>query len=1020
MNNLLKPNEISPLLAIEEKLKNALSLASTNPELTAELVSAQLILKNESARIATEILRTSRRLDDSSFIDHSSIYTPVSKLKHPVSRAAIKTHQSLEPQNLPGDPGSDAHRHAALHQYGIQLTSDHQENRTISEDAKADLFKPSSKELQHSFERQKRTKIQLGLLTLIERKLIPAAADLTIEPAPFNQTQLVLKDKVDTPRRSHGPTPIEDKMQLSIYKLDDRQHSITMQDTKSLYPASAQNSSFPVPQNSRQPSAKLISLGHPSAPPATREIACRSTTSHLRSDIAVINFEIKYLPQIELSFERHNQLDTFEKIQIALIPPQKITTSLQHELQTAQLLYERLTQLVSKFSIPKLVIDSARLMKLAKSNLLTSHLLHIRDVVDSSVSNSIEVRTLISIPGRKYKHPDKTVSRNLAATTIQASWRAYIYNTQYRCFRKKRWAAGVIAISWIMYVRMAKMRRRLTTSRKRQIEYHARKLDRLNFQNASKHSCVVHIPSLSYSQPVRLPMDDLKIRQGVQWGRLADAFNPNIDRVIYVLATPLSVEIENYWRTVLSIYDEKAFEKIYFISPEATSSFPTHNMSLATVLKYSPEAINQIKSLIATYVDKAYIVPAVATIDDLAVAELLNLPILAPKFEAIEKFTHCKSNVKDVLKNVGEEVDSPPVATHLYSLEDITESLGDLYVRYPKQEVWLLKLNHNIGGRGIMRLKLNADTLPCFSWFQNEVNKFNEQWKHQWAHETALNRLLRELPEAITANSVCQNNDMIKKTKLYTSWVEFAKDLKKFGCVLELEPEGADEGYVMTVSVDVFIPPNEEGCEIICSGDQLHAGNHLQHWGSTLPQTSIKRETLEEAVDKVVRKLAKNEGICGYLTLDFLTFFNDDEKQVLWVTDFKLGMSNQLCMYKLGSCLANPATENYMAVCPHMVHTNLSCVHYSVLFQMLTAYAVGWDMRKKSGCLVALVDTLAREHLGIVTVQNSLESALTSLARALAVIDKEISSPSMQGETNFHAAIKEIDSILYTMTQKKE
>ena len=38
-------------------------------------------------------------------------------------------------------------------------------------------------------------------------------------------------------------------------------------------------------------------------------------------------------------------------------------------------------------------------------------------------------------------------------------------------YRKKKWAAGVIAISWVMHVKMAKIRKQLKITRKEQVEW---------------------------------------------------------------------------------------------------------------------------------------------------------------------------------------------------------------------------------------------------------------------------------------------------------------------------------------------------------------------------------------------------------------------------------------------------------------------------------------------------------------------------------------------------------------------
>merc|ERR1712048_1752 len=143
------------------------------------------------------------------------------------------------------------------------------------------------------------------------------------------------------------------------------------------------------------------------------------------------------------------------------------------------------------------------------------------------------------------------------------------------------------------------MKRRLIESRRQQIQNHNIVVNNLDwtaaYKNKNVKKCIIHLPSLSYPSNVRMGMVDIKIRQARQLGRIMDIYREDVDKVIFVSPLELSTEIVSYWKAICSIRDPKAFEKIQFIKPEAINNFPTHNMSLATILKYSAEALNEIK-----------------------------------------------------------------------------------------------------------------------------------------------------------------------------------------------------------------------------------------------------------------------------------------------------------------------------------------------------------------------------------------------------------------------------------------
>jgi hypothetical protein len=58
----------------------------------------------------------------------------------------------------------------------------------------------------------------------------------------------------------------------------------------------------------------------------------------------------------------------------------------------------------------------------------------------------------------------------LAAITIQKNWRRFRDRNAYLKYRRRKWAAGVIALSWLTHVKMSKARVELRRTRIRQLE----------------------------------------------------------------------------------------------------------------------------------------------------------------------------------------------------------------------------------------------------------------------------------------------------------------------------------------------------------------------------------------------------------------------------------------------------------------------------------------------------------------------------------------------------------------------
>ncbi|KAM7396795.1 hypothetical protein PAMP_019806 [Pampus punctatissimus] len=85
----------------------------------------------------------------------------------------------------------------------------------------------------------------------------------------------------------------------------------------------------------------------------------------------------------------------------------------------------------------------------------------------SVLENREEVLDLVLRPGQRYKGEGGVEA---AAIHIQSCWRRYLARTAYLSHYRRKWAAGTIAISWLMHTQMRRVRKALQARRFRQLE----------------------------------------------------------------------------------------------------------------------------------------------------------------------------------------------------------------------------------------------------------------------------------------------------------------------------------------------------------------------------------------------------------------------------------------------------------------------------------------------------------------------------------------------------------------------
>lgn len=523
---------------------------------------------------------------------------------------------------------------------------------------------------------------------------------------------------------------------------------------------------------------------------------------------------------------------------------------------------------------------------------------------------------------------------------------------------------------------------------------------------------LILIPSLTIPQYIRLHMDNLPTLQNTSLSNLYCLADPSIE-LLYISPFQMSSYQITYNEKFLSLMGISTLPKrLSLFTPECSKILPSH-LTLAQQLWCSPVALHKLRCILRRS-KQAIIIPSSIGWAEKRLAAYFNIPFLGPE-PSIAETISSRSYLKALFMEANINI---PIGAHdIYSMEDLIVAMSRLIASNLNIMRWVIRLNYDFNNESCVIFEVEKlSILTILRAEQKELMGDDEDLKGWFSRPTQLS-IRRRLVVALKKEFFSKIR--ICRKDIYESWDDYAKLMKTFGAVVEAEPIDV-LGHIVTAC---FVDPLGKITVVTGAEKIVDENNQMQSYH--FPQSLVPAASLDSASRVFLQRLYEQYDIIGYITLHFMVFWDQMDKQPrLWATDLSFGnsslhgalgtasllLSSVTPDLPLSLCLPLPEgkislfmlevfifsqsnslvfiTDRHFMYIPIATHEPLKSTHDDMFFKLCRMRGIAYDAESKVGTLFFLPDTTISGSISFLCISRTRQKVLELAIMTLAFVQK--------------------------------